>query len=121
MTKKLKGYYLPQSFEDIEEELEFVERELSDISIITPKYFSPEIAEKIARKLKNNHEHFSELKIDEIADVYEEVGKQWSKTSENPKKAIALKYLPELIGYSSEITFNSHVYRRLAKLTARIW
>jgi len=58
MSKILKGYYLPPSFEDIENELEFEERELLDATLLVPKYFGPEIAEKIVLRLKGNHDIF---------------------------------------------------------------
>jgi len=103
MTKTLKGYYLPPSFEDIENELEFEERELLDATILVPKYFGPEIAEKIVIRLKNNHEKIKNIDVNDIAEIYDAVGKKWSKMSKYPKKDIALKYLPELTDYSPEI------------------
>ena len=103
MTLKLKGYYLPPSFEDLENQLEFVERELLDATIIIPKYFSPEMAEKIVLRLKKNHEQIKNLDINEIAKTYNKIGKMWSRESAYSKKDIALKYLPVLTNYSSEM------------------
>ncbi|NPD89971.1 MAG: hypothetical protein HGN29_14760 [Asgard group archaeon] len=103
MTKKLKGYYLPPSLEDLENELDFEERELLDSKLIVPKYFSSKIAEKIVRRLRNNQEEIKNLDVNEIAKIYDIVGKNWGKKSDYPKKAIALKYLPELTDYSPEI------------------
>jgi len=103
MTKELKGYYLPPSFEDIENELEFEERELLDATLLVPKYFSPEIAEKIVKRLRNNHKEIKDLESEAIAEICVAIGKTWSKKSKHPNKDIALKYLPELTGYSPEI------------------
>ncbi len=103
MTKKLKGYYLPPSFEDIENELDFEEREVLDSKLIVPKYFGPKIAEKIVKRLKKNQEEIKNLDVNEIAKTYEIVGKKWGKKSDYPKKTIALKYLPALTDFSPEI------------------
>jgi len=103
MTKVLKGYYLPPSFEDIEDKLEFEERELLDATLLVPKYFGPEIAEKIVIKLKNNHEEIKNLESDDIVEICSAVGKKWSKTSKHPNKEIALKYLPELTDFPPEM------------------
>jgi hypothetical protein len=103
MTKEIKGYFLPSSFEDIEGELEFEEREVLDSRLIVPKYFGPKIAEKIVKKLRENQEKIKNLDTNDIANTYEIVGKKWGGKIEYSKKTIALKYLPELTGYSKEI------------------
>lgn len=103
MSKTLKGYYLPPSFEDIENDLEFEERELLDATLLVPKYFGPKMAEKIVSRLKENHEKIEKMDISDIAEIYDTVGKNWSKMSNHPSKKIALKYLPELTSFSPEI------------------
>ncbi|MHA2358326.1 MAG: acyl-CoA reductase [Candidatus Heimdallarchaeaceae archaeon] len=103
MSKLLKGYYLPPSFEDIEEELEFEERELSDTTLLVPKYFGPEIAEKIMSGLRINHDIISKMEVEDIVETYDKVGKKWGEWEDYTKKKIALKYLPELIGYTPEV------------------
>jgi len=98
----LKGYFLPKSLEDLEKELEFIEKPIGDYTVKIPK-IKPEHIKVVTQKLKENRDSIiSDASIDWLAHIYDKVSQKWMDNSYEKKK-IAMELLPLLTGLTKEV------------------